>query len=454
MDGMLPVSPSYLYSIKAQASLTWLKIICELIDNSFDANARNVGITWKTGDAFCFEDDGAGCDNLLRMITLGVRQSHDTNSVCFYGVGAKQAMVWMWGTTHIETLHASGAHELKIDWERVASGQDPFPTSQAPSRRVKPGTLITCYTDRHAPKPQGLMADLSTTYTPAIEAGRRIVVTMRGRIPEVVRKRQWPQCSELIEDDIEVAGRRVHVKMGMVADGVQNTYQRGFAFERDYRVILESAIGAGEYSTSRIAARITLGNEWRLATNKDDFNEFKDEIGDAIFDRCGDLLKRASEQAMTIEDQSFNVELAGELNTITKRGKEKRPNEGEATGTVEPKRSGRRRTMADVVDGDGDVTEKNQDGNGKAGSKKKTGYTADTYSDANSMTLGKYDRDANRIQLNIGNPYIKDLYGSRDKGQMMPILYVILAEADRQQQAKEEPLFAQYGDYLAQVGRS
>ena len=447
----LQIEPAFLYSIREQSSYSWRKMICELIDNSFDAEASRVDLHWPGGNVFRIEDDGRGCDDLMRMITLGRRHEHPTNDVGKYGVGSKMALIWLWGQSRIESATERGSHEITVDWEEVASGCSEFPERQETGTRDRIGTKIECMYERKSPALDRIIPDLQRTYTPGLEIGKRIVVWGSGKRPaSSLTSVRWPITTEELDDVIEVAGRSVRIRMGIVAEGVANPYDHGFSFERSYRVIKETTLGANGFSVGRIAARITLGKEWRLSTHKDDFEEFQDELGEAIYDRCGEMMESASNQTTTIEDRQFNAELAGIVIAASRTRREKREPSESVTGTVEPKNTGRRRaTATQSTDQPGSVI----DTRGSRSSRK-SGFTVDTYSDQDgSLSFGYYDSDGNRVMLNTANAWLLERYKARNQDTMLPIIYGILAGFQFLDSRVRVPLFArELGDFATQWG--
>lgn len=446
----IPVEPHFLYSIRAQSSFSWRKMICEFIDNSLDADATRVDLHWPGGNVFRIEDDGRGTADLMRMITLGKRHDHATNDIGKYGVGCKQALIWLWGTSRIESRTADGASELEINWSDVAAGDAPYPTGPSVGSRTAPGTKIECFGDRSYPKFDPLISDLESTYTPGIEAGRRIVVHQHAKAPRLLTCRQWPKTTEEIDDTIEAAGRSVRIRMGIVAEGQRNPYEKGFSFERSYRVIKSSLLGANGFATSRIAARITLGKEWELSTNKDDFFEFETELAEAIQERCHELMKKASEQAMTIEEATFNQELATLVASASKKTRrESRKPSGDSVGSVEPKNTGRKRTTAsESTDQPGSVIDPLGEER-----RRKRGFQVDTYTDnEGSFSFGYYDDAANRLRLNIGNPWLMDQHKTRNMDALLPVIYGILTNHAITSESSRMPLFADITDFASHWG--
>ena len=433
---MLQVDPRYLYSIRAQSSYTWQKMVCELIDNSFDAKADSVKISFPGGKVFSIEDNGVGCHDLSLMLNLGNRFELESNDIGKYGVGCKLALIWLWGRTEVKTRHKELSRSVEVNWENVANGKDDFPPAIYSSGKLTPGTLIKCFSERAYPKNlNSLRENIASTYTPAIDNGCKIFWFVNGPSYRLIG-RKWPQCESEDYQTVIAAGREVSVRMGIVKEGVFNPYQKGFSFERTHRVIMESALGSGEYSVSRIAARISLGKEWDLSTNKDELLEFRDELEEAIYSQFEGMIREASEQAVSFEDQEFNRELASIIQESTKAGqREERPNPGESKGTVEPKETGRKRENATSA------SDKNGSVIGEYGiNKRRSGFSVETYFD-DSLTFGYYDRPANKVRLNLSNEWIAKKHREKNMDAIIPVVYGLLADFAIRNEANSIPLF-------------
>lgn len=431
---MIPVESHYLYSIRQQAAFSWRSMVCELIDNSFGADARHVKLSWPGGKAFSIEDDGHGTSDLMKMLTLGAKRDRTSRDIGYYGVGAKLALIWLWGKSHISSVCGDSRYSVEIDWNDIAEGVAAYPTEESIQESYRgdlnTGTLIKCFAERNYPKFEDLFASISNTYTPGIEEGRKILCSVNGR-PQVLKGRPWPKTTDEIDDVVVAAGREVRIRMGIVAPGEKNTYGNGFAFERSFRVIKENLLGSGSFGASRIAARITLGDDWLLSTNKDDFTEYQEELSDAILDRCSAMLQTADEQSVSYEDQQFNKSLAEIVLQANRR--ESRPNQGDNVGAVQPKSTGRkRRTAAESTDQDGSVE-------GERTVRKRNGFSVVAY-EADSATFGKYDADANKVCLNMSNEWLCEKYRKREEDVLTPVIYGILADYESRRDSDSKPL--------------
>lgn len=450
---MIPVESHFLYSIRDQSSFTWRSMICELIDNAFDANADCVRLSWPGGKVFEISDNGVGTSNLLNLLTLGGRYDHQTNNIGKYGVGAKQALIWLWGVSELSSVIMDGERQsIEVDWESVASGETEYPTPRDIQRTRanagSQGTKIKSLSIRSYPRFDSLIPAIGNTYTPGIELERRILFSNGKKPFKPIAPRIWPKTDEEINDTIEAAGREVGIRMGLVSKGESNPYNEGFSFERTYRVIKETTLGANGFAVSRIAARVSLSKEWSLSTNKDDFTEFKEELAEAIYDRCHELMKKASDQTISHEDSQFNRELSKTITQGARKRRQKR-GKGDKVGTVEPKRTGRQtRNAAETTDEEGTI-----DGQSRKG--KKTGFDIEIY-EADSATFGYYDEGGNRVRLNIANQWLCEKYRQRVQDALIPVIYGILAEHAIRSDSGINPLFKKeiQGTFCDQWGES
>lgn len=441
---MIPVEPYFLFSIRDQAGFTWKSMICELVDNSFNAGATSVSLKWSGGKVFSISDNGNGAKDLTALINLGKRISQDTDTIGRYGVGAKQALVWLWGTTEILSTTDRQKSHVIANWCDIATSQSEWPVPAVEIGDFQSGTQIVSRSTRNKPNLKALRPAIAATYTPALELGCKISVWDKN-VPVLLSPRQWPETTKEIEDTIFAAGRPVQVKMGIVKEGVLNPYVGGFSFERTHRVIKESTLGANGFSVARIAARVKLGHEWHLSTNKDEFYDYHDELADAIQERFHDLMEEADQQAVNIEDNAFNRELASTvLQGVKRREKRNAPDESNS-GTVEPQDTGvKRRRASKSTDNPGSIS------GGRVRMAK--GFQIESYYDVDEK-VGVYDPDSNRVRLNMTNEWVNEKYKERSHDAMTPLIYGIISEfAVRNENTKIPLLKEPLDDFGSQWG--
>ena len=86
-------------------NITWHDMLGELIDNSLDAGATRVGIRFH-GRNLVVTDNGSGCTDISKMLTLGSHQHLDTTKLGRYGVGLKDVSTNLWCRLRIRSTRA------------------------------------------------------------------------------------------------------------------------------------------------------------------------------------------------------------------------------------------------------------------------------------------------------------------------------------------------------------
>ena len=81
----------------SQQNLKWEIVLAELVDNSLDAGASRVDIRLGPGKSLSIKDDGVGCKDIAVMVRPGDRQVHETTSLGRYGIGLKDAALFLRG---------------------------------------------------------------------------------------------------------------------------------------------------------------------------------------------------------------------------------------------------------------------------------------------------------------------------------------------------------------------
>jgi len=337
-------------------NLTWKDAMGELVDNSLDAGATRVEILFDR-KKIEVSDDGRGCSDITGMLTRGLHASHPTTRLGRYGVGLKDTATWLWGCLRIDSVHKGKRYLAQVDWARL-SKQAKW-TAPPPHEKEAAGTpsgmrlTFTETTRKQPPLPQ-LAVELGKVFMPAIRSGRQIVIRAAAKdTPIVCEPFTLPPLENVVEDEFDVAGRSVRLRVGVVQLAHQNPL-RGFVFIHGHRVIQESALGANGMSVGRVCGIIELGRGWTLSRNKNSIvdDDEQDQLAAEIFSRIQSVLEAGSQQATQLIGDHFRQQLNAEFRSALKRlastrEKEKRSSgAGGQPGTVEPKATGRKRRRA------------------------------------------------------------------------------------------------------------
>ncbi len=344
--------PSLLEAMRSQA-LSWKDIVGELIDNSLDAGASQIELSFGPKNQFRIKDNGTGCADIESMLVMGKHIRHSTTKLGRFGIGLKDAACCLWGETCIDSIHAGTKYSARIKWASLAQQED-WTTPDAISSNAgnETGTTITFRNiSKNLPQSSyvNLQAEIEYTFMPALLGGRQIAMTTPRKKNILCRAYDMPMLTHVVEDEFDVGGRRVKLRAGIVQDYYQNK-KPGFSFIHEHRVICCSAVGANGMNVERVAGTVYLDRKWRLSKNKTELVDDQKRLGEAIFVRCKDMLEDAHRQAAHIESEQFNADVAKRLNeaiaAIQDDSKEKRGAPKNESGTVQPSNSGTTRKRA------------------------------------------------------------------------------------------------------------
>lgn len=354
---MADISPktSVLRGMK-HTRLPWKLIMGEFIDNAFDASATRITFEFDKR-RLVIVDDGAGCADVLKMLTLGDRENHEGTRLGCYGVGAKDAAISAADGISIFSVHRGIRRSVNCNWkilERSNTWKIPDPEE---CQTVDPnGTKIVLEPLRndHKPDEAALLRSLSIQYTPAIRQGRQIVLKMGPKKqPVTVPEFRLPALEHQITADLNVGGRMARVTVGIVPDGIACPLS-GMVVSYGYRVILsDTRIGLGTEPTPNLIGWCELGTGWELTKNKDNISSNQDELSSAIFQACRDTISKAAARAKSVVFDGVSTQINAALQSIigaesNRKAKAKR-HKGTSKGTVAPTMTGRKHTQAAVT---------------------------------------------------------------------------------------------------------
>jgi Histidine kinase-, DNA gyrase B-, and HSP90-like ATPase len=331
----------------------------ELIDNALDAGADEVKLEWRRGKIFTITDNGDGVpvDDMGRLFALGLHTPNGRRRRTSgeYGLGFKWAIGWHWGRTRVVSAHGGRVAHVIVDLEDWAESDrwdlpDPeIGVGDAGSH----GLMVECQGIRETPTRedyQKLIADLEFKFAPALRSGKRIESTWREQ------RKIWtatapPDRTDVIEQDLEVAGKRVHLNVGIVKEGVPNL-KSGLHYYRVHRLVMPgSSFGCGTTNTARLFGWIELDKAWRLTPLKDGLTDPATPALQAAIEAClAPVLAKAGKQADVLAVQGLETELSllltERLSALERDEREKRQPPMNQTGRREPTGTGGRRNRA------------------------------------------------------------------------------------------------------------
>ncbi len=413
--------PHVLLSLASQ-NLTWPKALGELIDNAFDNAATRVVITTsKAANSVTVEDDGNGVRDVLSLVTLGYHDPSNTNSIGMYGIGAKDAWAFTGGEILIDTVRNGVRTVLNFDGRKQENWNCADPVNY--SCTAANGTTLTLpLHDRNQPSNE-VFERLSFIFTPALSRGLQIIRSLDKKPRELLKPWKLPMLQDIVHSHFDIDGKHVEIEIGILQAG-ERMKNGPFWLQYDNRNIDSTSLGAGQYSTMRVAGVIRLGKGWTLTKNKDDLTEKnKERLADAIFARIESVLKKAEAMAEDIESQALRNELETWLNQslATTKRKQKRC-EGTTTGSVSPVGTSRTIKRAakvhESIPGNCELTS-------PVG--RKRGFTLDWCED-DAGIMGRFDASGSRVHLNVLHPFIAYAKQSNNRVAYMSAAFALISD--------------------------
>ena len=294
----------------------WRVSLCELIDNALDAGAKNVAITIDSASTTVeIADDGCGCDDLTRILKQGERLDHATTKSGHYGIGAKKAALYFWGTLHVTSVCKGVSRSASVCWDdvvasnRFAAKGEPECATRSPS-----GTVIRIVGHkrvRNTPSRTDLERFLSQRFWPASERGQRIFGMINGA-PFEVDDHPFPAVQDAIEFEGQVAGMAYSGWAGLAVAANPNS---GLTLVKAHRVVRHSWNDAfGDKNPSRIFGVVMLEDRgWKLTSVKDDIEEHGEELGRQVVEKIASLVDRSDELSRNLFLDSISNELSAML---------------------------------------------------------------------------------------------------------------------------------------------
>ena len=410
-------------SMKNQ-NLPWWKALAELIDNSFDAKADRVDIRCAKRCVTVI-DNGRGMKDVASCLKPGNHVPANGRGLGMYGIGLKDA--WLSSGEKIDlisirdgvrsflTVDFGALREVDGRWT-VACNSSFEPTAE------ESGTTITLHLRQGRNLPDNHAWDrLAWVFSPGIESGLQIRRhSGTGWVRLAARPMPLFSDDAVVTDSFTVNGKAVSIHIGLLRQG-ERAVDGPFSFAYRHRIIETSTLGAKGMSCLNVSGRVTLGDGWVFSKNKDAIAENCDELEDAIHSRIRHILVKAEQQAMDIQSSALRQSIEHLVNTGLESSKrEARTSRKEATGTVEPRHTGAKRTKASKIHEHlpGSVAH--------SAAARKRGITIDWFHGAE--TIGRYEPRSNTVLLNVDHPFVANTKSDSNDHALAAIAMAVLAD--------------------------
>ena len=301
-------------------------MICELVDNSLDADAKRVWIELGRR-SITVADDGSGMDDINDAIRFGkgTRAGRRGGVLGRFGVGMTDALCKLGPKAEIATLRSGELRRLRVDWEEcLRNDHFPYLDEGRPQHsreltlfetlHVGAGTRVRIHGQAPGIQLEKLCRILTERYTPGMWQGREIFVRREGQEWIVIEDMDPGRLSDVIEYDGEIAGKPYHVYGGLMTERsvVYNRAFIGYA----YRFVEETTELVKGISTAHL--QVFLGEEWKdcLGTHKNRLELGREELFEDIRSRAKDWLAAAANKAEALQLRSLALELEDYLSRM------------------------------------------------------------------------------------------------------------------------------------------
>jgi hypothetical protein len=345
-----------LVSLRRQDMHPWLAV-CELVDNSVDAQATTVIVNWDpAAKSLSVIDDGVGAPNPAALVTLGDHDSEGRPTSGRYGIGAKDAVLALGTAAEVSVVRNGLRRVVRADFDEIRQSgrwvarEDQHEASESDAT----GTMVKVIGVDRKIYLMAIWDRLSKTFAPALRRGISILLASQPVTPPPA-----VQVDERREGSGEFRGKQFAWWAGIKRDG-QNV-SGGWRFAFKGRMLEDNSCnrsyGTAGMDIHKFYGEITLIEPdqpddeelWLVNKHKTSADELQDLCED-IFPSIRDLLERcAEEHSLTLEAAIADDIGRGLTEALSEasRVREKRSiPEEEQHGTVLPRNTGRRRTRA------------------------------------------------------------------------------------------------------------
>lgn len=308
-------------------------MICELVDNALDADAKRVWIELGAR-SITVADDGTGMEDVNDALRFGkgTRAGRRSGVLGRYGVGMTDALCKLGPRAEVATLRQGGLRRLRVDWEECLRNEHfPYLDEGRPARArelplfdgiaVASGTRVRIHGQTPGIHLDKLRRLLTERYTPGIWQGRELLLRREGQPWLAIEDMDPGHLVDTLEYDGAVDGMPYHVYGGLMVERrvVYNRTFIGFA----YRFVEETTELFKGVAAAHL--QVFLGEEWKecLGTHKNRLERKREELFADILARTQDWLAAAARKTEALELASLALELEDYLaRTADSRGAE------------------------------------------------------------------------------------------------------------------------------------
>lgn len=306
------------------ADMSLKKAVAELIANSLDQDATNIELKLdKKKGIFIIKDNGNGCANLEKMIQIGMHIKTKNGSIGRYGVGFKDAVIWLGDFVVIDSQTRSGKKQsATADWQNMMAIHEWLVQFQHDSDRASHGVTITVtgLRGRRFKQWQEVANYIAELFSAAIDAG--IEITVDGKALASIPQ---PLLEHAAEFHGTFGGLAFRGIAGVLVD--RKAAPSGWELRYPPQTIQIGYMkeGFGTYSAQDFYGRFYMVDDqrkWKLTRNKTDSEDLYDVLNceylQSVIRPILDFIKER-EESMTMRCNQLKAETC--LTNLLQRAK-------------------------------------------------------------------------------------------------------------------------------------
>lgn len=314
----VPPSTGMLRGMIAAGSMNLHRAIYELIDNSLDKKATEIRID-RTKDEIIVDDNGNGCADLMEMVRLGSVVEYEKGSIGRYGVGFKDAVVWLGNRVLVDSLTKKNQRRsINADWGNMISLNDwDFGLVDECVRKTHGVTIIISELRPRRTKGWNTLSNhLSGMFSAALDAGIKIIVN-----GQELQSKPHPILTDAVTLEGISDGLGWRFTAGIMAD--PKSALSGWEIRYGVKTVANGYVkeGFGQYNSQGFYGRFQMMDmegerKWQLTRNKEDSEDLADVLNGF---QVQDAIKPILEKLKTLH-RSVNIKLNHEKvdTTLTK----------------------------------------------------------------------------------------------------------------------------------------
>lgn len=307
----LTPEPRILEALKS-SDISNLSILGELLDNSFDWGSTRIAVSFDNGE-LTVEDNGAGCIDMQKLLTLGAFQGIGRTGR--FGVGLKQSSYSLGDDLYIESAQGGKLVTYHVHWPTFTwiMPRPRLVDYDGPSfMRLRIGTTDSKRLSRMQLK--DVQDKLRLMYYPALKARHTIIL---GGIS--LQPVEFPILDSKLQQSGVFEGGRYKLTAGLFSN-TQKTWHYGFniAF-RDRLMVIGMKDVYGDYDPQGFFAYLELiedaTSHWKLNLNKNGALN-QEGLVESLFPVIEPLLQQAQKRYEDVHDRDLISKIEAELNAM------------------------------------------------------------------------------------------------------------------------------------------